>query len=216
MRFLIRALLFLIVIGGLAAGGAYFFAGTQAGPSFDVRSPEKYVGQNTPLEFFVETPGGQFSRVDAALEQEGQSTTVFSNDSSQSGAEVKTDETNRLWIIRPIGKQALPNAQSRPGAADDHRVAPGALRPAHRRDARSRATSRCGSSRRASACSRCITSSTTAARSSSSFAPRRPTSTAGVRVGDVELSRAFPAAASASQDPGAARRVLRARLRPGP
>lgn len=115
MRFLIRALLFLIVVGVLALGGAYLFAGTQAGPSLDVRSPEKYVGQNTPLEFFVDTAGGQASRVEAVLEQEGQSTTVFSNDPSrQQDAEVKTDAANRLWVVRPIGKQALPNLKAGP------------------------------------------------------------------------------------------------------
>ena len=115
MRFLIRALLFLIVIGGLALGGAYVFAGTQSGPSLDVRSPEKYVGQNTPLEFFVDAPGGQVARVEAMLEQDGQSTTVFSNDPSQpQSGEVKTDAEHRLWVIRPIGKQALPNLKAGP------------------------------------------------------------------------------------------------------
>ena len=73
MRFLIRALLFLVVVGGLACGGAYLYAGTLPGPAIvALRAPEKYVGQNTQLEFSVETPDGQFTNIDAVLEQEGQ------------------------------------------------------------------------------------------------------------------------------------------------
>ena len=67
MRFLVRALLILIVLGIIALGAGYAIAGWQSGPSLDLRSPEKYVGQNTPLEFFVEAPGGHFSRIDAVL-----------------------------------------------------------------------------------------------------------------------------------------------------
>ena len=54
MRFLIRALLFLLVIGGLCVGVAYFAAPRLvAAPTIEIKTPEKYVGQATPLEFFV-------------------------------------------------------------------------------------------------------------------------------------------------------------------
>lgn len=109
MRFLIRALLLLLVLGGLGLGVAYWMAGRQPGPSIDLRSPERFVGQSSPLEFFVEAPGGQFSRVDAVVEQGGQVTTVFSLDPNQQpAAEVKQASADRVWIIRPIGKQAIP------------------------------------------------------------------------------------------------------------
>ncbi len=115
MRFLVRALLFLLVIGGVALGGAYVIARNQPGPSLDIRSPDRFIGQNSQLEFFVETPGGQFSRVEAVLEQEGQSTIVFSLDpASQPAGEVKQATADRMWIIRPIGKQALPNLKPGP------------------------------------------------------------------------------------------------------
>ena len=112
MRFLVRALLLLVVVGVLGLAGAYYLAGSQPGPSLDLRSPEKFVGQNTSLEFFVETPGGVFSRIDATLDQDGQSTPVFSLDPSQQPAgEVKQASADRLWIIRPIGKQAIPRSR---------------------------------------------------------------------------------------------------------
>jgi murein DD-endopeptidase MepM/ murein hydrolase activator NlpD len=115
MRFLVRALLFLIVVGGLVLGAAYFYAGTLAGPAIDVRSPEKYVGQATQLEFSVEMPEGDFTRIDAALEQEGQSIPVFSTDPDQQPAgEVKQEAANRLYVSRPIGKQALPTLKAGP------------------------------------------------------------------------------------------------------
>jgi murein DD-endopeptidase MepM/ murein hydrolase activator NlpD len=115
MRFLIRALLVLVVVAGLGLCAAYVAAGYQAGPSLDVRSPDKFVGQNSSLEFFVEAPGGRFSRIDALIDQEGQSTAVFSLEpSDQPAAEVKQASADRMWIVRPIGKQALPNLKAGP------------------------------------------------------------------------------------------------------
>ena len=70
MRFLIRALLFLVVIGGLCLGVAYFAAPRFiAAPAIEIKSPEKYLGQSTPLEFFVNGPSNELSKVEATLEQ---------------------------------------------------------------------------------------------------------------------------------------------------
>ena len=114
MRFLVRALLLLIVLGVLALGGAWVFAGFQPGPSIEVRSPEKYVGQNSPLEFFVTTAGVQPTRVEAMLEQEGQQTPLFSLDPAQSGNAQIKQENNRLWIIRQMGRQHIPTLKQGP------------------------------------------------------------------------------------------------------
>jgi murein DD-endopeptidase MepM/ murein hydrolase activator NlpD len=115
MRFLVRALLILIVLAALGLGGAYYLAGSQPGPSLDLRAPEKFIGQTTTLEFFVDAPAGQFSRVDATLEQEGQSTSVFSLDPTQQPAgEVKQASADRMWIIRQIGKQNIPTLKAGP------------------------------------------------------------------------------------------------------
>ena len=115
MRFLSRALLFLVIICGLVLGGAYLYAGTLPGPAIEMKSPEKFVGQNSQLEFSVDAPGGLFTKVDAVLEQEGQSTSIFSTDPSQQPqGEVKQDAANRMFVIRPIGKQAVPTLKSGP------------------------------------------------------------------------------------------------------
>jgi murein DD-endopeptidase MepM/ murein hydrolase activator NlpD len=115
MRFLMRALFFLVVLGGLAYGAAYLYAGTLPGPVVELRSPDQYVGQNTQLEFSVETPDGAFSSIEAVLEQEGNATTVFTTDpTAQPAGEMKQDSANRIFVIRPIGKQALPNLEAGP------------------------------------------------------------------------------------------------------
>ena len=114
MRFLIRALLFLLVIGGLCFGVAYFAAPTFiAAPAIEIKTPEKYLGQSTPLEFFVNGPSNEISKVEATLEQEGQAATVFTLDAvTASDAEVKQESADRMWIIRRIGKQHLPTLKA--------------------------------------------------------------------------------------------------------
>jgi murein DD-endopeptidase MepM/ murein hydrolase activator NlpD len=115
MRFLVRALLLLVLSAGVGYSVAYWLAGRQAGPSIDLRSPERFVGQSSPLEFLVEAPGGRFTRIEATLEQGGQSTSVFSLDPNQQpAAEVKQASADRMWIIRPIGKQAIPSLAAGP------------------------------------------------------------------------------------------------------
>jgi hypothetical protein len=116
MRFLLRALLLLLVIGGLVVGVAYVAAPRFiAAPAIEIKSPEKYLGQNSSLEFSVEAPGTQFSKVEATLEQEGETATVFSLDPAQAGsAQVKQESADRLFVIRPIGKQSLPNLKAGP------------------------------------------------------------------------------------------------------
>jgi murein DD-endopeptidase MepM/ murein hydrolase activator NlpD len=115
MRFLFRSVLFLLATAGLGYGGAYLYAGTQPGPAITVRTPEKYVGQATPLEFSVDTPDGRFSRIEAVLEQGGERAIVFSTDPSKGRAgRVEHDAANRLSVTRHIGKQALPALKAGP------------------------------------------------------------------------------------------------------
>jgi murein DD-endopeptidase MepM/ murein hydrolase activator NlpD len=115
MRFLVRALLLLLLIGAVVLGGAYMYAGTLPGPAIEIRGPEKYVGQNTQLQFTVDTPQGQFTNVDATLDQEGQSTPIFSTDPTQQPqGEMKQESADTMYVIRQIGKQALPTLKAGP------------------------------------------------------------------------------------------------------
>ena len=114
MRFLAKLLLFLVVVAVLAGGVAWVWAGRQAGPTITIRQPEKFVGQATALEVAVEAPGGQFSRIDVGLEQNGKTLPVFTLEQPAQGS-MKQDSAERIYISRPIGKRAIPDLQA--GAA---------------------------------------------------------------------------------------------------
>ena len=113
MRALLKFLVVVAVLAALVGGGAWIWAGRAEGPQIEIRQPEKFVGQATPLELVVESPDGQFSRVDVTLEQAGKSFPVFSLDQPAQGS-VKQEAAERLYISRQIGKRAMPELQAGP------------------------------------------------------------------------------------------------------
>jgi murein DD-endopeptidase MepM/ murein hydrolase activator NlpD len=113
MRALGKFLLFLVLLAAIIAGGAWFWASRQPGPTIAIRQPEKFVGQTTSLELSVEAPDGQFSRIDVAVEQNGRTLPVFAL-GQPSDAALKQDTAERIYIMRPIGKRAIPELQEGP------------------------------------------------------------------------------------------------------
>ena len=59
MRTLLKLLLFLILICVVVVGGAWFWGGRMAGPALELRQPDKFIGQATPLELRVDSPQNQ-------------------------------------------------------------------------------------------------------------------------------------------------------------
>ena len=110
MRALLKFLVFLIIAAALVAGGAWVWAGGQPGPTITIRQPEKFIGQTSSLEAAVEAPGGQFSRIDVEVEQNGKTFPVFAL--AQPQGEVKQDSADRIYIMRPVGKRAIPELQN--------------------------------------------------------------------------------------------------------
>lgn len=108
MRTLFNTLLVLLLLGAIGLGIGYFLAGQQPGPVIEVRSPGDVIGQNGSLEFSVAAPGGVLSSVRAVLEQEGVSETVFALDAPDDKSQVKQENADTLFVIRPVGKQAIP------------------------------------------------------------------------------------------------------------
>ncbi len=113
MRMLRRAFVTLIVIAAGSAGVAWFLAGREAGPVIEVKSPARFVGQTGSLELFVDAPAGRLTRLTATLAQGDQTIPVFALDpdgtaAADPAAEVKQASSDRLWVIRPIGKTAQP------------------------------------------------------------------------------------------------------------
>jgi hypothetical protein len=124
MRKLVRLLLWLIVLAGIGAGIAYFIAGRLPGPTIEVRSPGRLVGQNAVLDFSIEAPGGRFTAVDAGIEQDGFRESVFTIDQSGASGGVQPETADRMRIVEQIGKKALPALK--PGPA---RITLSASRP---------------------------------------------------------------------------------------
>jgi murein DD-endopeptidase MepM/ murein hydrolase activator NlpD len=122
MRFLLRFFAFLLLAALAIGAAAWFWSGRQAGPSVTIRQPERFIGQTSSLDVAVEAPGGNFSRIDVTVEQNGQSFPVFTLEQPQ--AEMKQDTADRIYIMRPIGKRAIPELQ-----AGDARIVVRASRP---------------------------------------------------------------------------------------
>jgi murein DD-endopeptidase MepM/ murein hydrolase activator NlpD len=111
MRSFMKFLLSLTVLALLVAGGAWLWAGRAEGPRIEIRQPDKFIGQATPLDMVVESPGGQFARIDAAIEQNGQSYSVFAL-AQPSQATVRQESADRIFVMRSIGKRDVPQLQA--------------------------------------------------------------------------------------------------------
>ena len=112
MRAFVRFLVFLLVLAVLVSGVAWFWAGRSAGPTITIRQPGKFVGQNSSLELMAEAPEGKFTAIDVTVEQSGKSFPVFTLDQPQ--GTMRQESAERLYVMRPVGKRALPDLQSGP------------------------------------------------------------------------------------------------------
>jgi len=108
-----RKLLLFVVVLALIAGGAWLWAGRMDGPRIEVRGPERFIGQATPLDVRVESPGGEFSRVEVTLEQKGRTHPVFSLEQPAQGS-LKQETAERIYIMRPVGKRDIPELEAGP------------------------------------------------------------------------------------------------------
>jgi hypothetical protein len=100
------------VLAVLVSGVAWFWAGRSAGPTITIRQPGKFVGQNSSLELMAEAPEGKFTAIDVTVEQSGKSFPVFTLDQPQ--GDIRQESAERLYVMRPVGKRALPDLQSGP------------------------------------------------------------------------------------------------------
>jgi hypothetical protein len=112
MRAFFRFLVFLLVLAVLVGGVAWFWAGRSAGPTITIRQPEKFVGQNSSLELMAEAPEGKFTSIDVTVEQSGKTFPVFTLDQPQGN--IRQESAERLYVMRPVGKKAIPDLQSGP------------------------------------------------------------------------------------------------------
>src|SRR6478735_4305368 len=102
MRVLLKLVLFLLIIAVVVGGGAWLWAGRMAGPTIELKQPEKFVGVGTTLELHAQSPDGRFSRLDVVVEQNGKSWPVYALD--QAEASSAADPAKQIYVMRPIGK----------------------------------------------------------------------------------------------------------------
>jgi murein DD-endopeptidase MepM/ murein hydrolase activator NlpD len=108
----LRFLLVLVVVAAVVFGGAWLWAGRQAGPVIEIRGPLKAVGQAGTLEMMVQAPGGRLSTLEATIEQGGASHPVFTLDPRRDPG--SPDSADRLYISRPLGRSNVPALKSGP------------------------------------------------------------------------------------------------------
>jgi murein DD-endopeptidase MepM/ murein hydrolase activator NlpD len=101
----------LLVLLALAAGVAYYVAGTADGPAITINQPT-VIGQGGTLDVSVDAPGAEITALNVQLEQKGKSFPVLDMGSVPADALVR--EGDRVRVTRPIGKKTLPELESGP------------------------------------------------------------------------------------------------------
>ena len=108
-----RSLLALVILILIAAGSIFYIARRETAPLVMIEQPVRVIGQTGTLTVSAETPGRKFKELTVTLEQNGQTTPLFSLDSAVGGVSAENGP-NTIRISRPIGKQAVPSLRSGP------------------------------------------------------------------------------------------------------
>ena len=106
-----RALLIILVLLGLGAGGAWWYAGRAAPPTIEIPQPTRMVGQGGELQVVVDAPGGKLVELSAVLQQKDKTIPLFTLTDS---AAHLTREGDHVRVTRPIGKRDLPDLEAGP------------------------------------------------------------------------------------------------------
>jgi murein DD-endopeptidase MepM/ murein hydrolase activator NlpD len=129
---MLRWLARLLIAFLLVAGAAFWFAGRGQPPAITIERPERVVGQAGTLDVVVEAPGGRFTSLTVALEQDGRTIPLFNlagdlQSGAITGAEggvVTQTGPDTVRVSRPLGKQSVPELQQGPA-----RITVSATRP---------------------------------------------------------------------------------------
>ncbi len=124
MRGLLKFLFYLLLLAVIVGAAGWFWAGRMDGPAIEIRQPGKFIGQASSLEMMVQAPGGTFSRLDVALEQDGKTYQVFALNSDAAASGSRREAADRLLVMRPIGKRAIPELKSGPARIVVHAARP--------------------------------------------------------------------------------------------
>jgi len=105
MARLLGALLLLLAV---IAGVVFYISRKETVPTVTFEQPERIVGQTGTLSVTAQTPGAKFKALTITLEQNGQTTPLYTLDP----AAAPTIGPNTVRISRPFGKQNVPSLRA--------------------------------------------------------------------------------------------------------
>ena len=115
MRVLLKFVLYLLLLALVVGGAAWFWAGRMDGPAIEIRQPGAYIGQASTLDMTVRAPNAAAATVTVALEQGGKSFSVYATEPGDAQpSSANREAADRLLVMRPIGKRAIPELKSGP------------------------------------------------------------------------------------------------------
>jgi murein DD-endopeptidase MepM/ murein hydrolase activator NlpD len=104
---LIGVLFFLLLV---AAASIFYISRREAPPVVTIEQPQgRLVGQTGTLAVTAETPGAKFKDLTVTVEQNGETTPLFSFDST-----APVPAGNTIRVSRPFGKQSVPQLRAGP------------------------------------------------------------------------------------------------------
>jgi len=116
MRALLKFLLVIVLLAAVCFGGAWWWAGRMSGPAIALNKPDRFVGQSSLLELTLQAPEGRFSHASVTLAQNGVNHEVFRLEPQAGSANTdgKKEAADTLYVIKPIGRKAIPDLRSGP------------------------------------------------------------------------------------------------------
>src|SRR3989442_2858733 len=99
MRAFLKFIGVLFILALVVGLGAWVWAGRAAGPTLQIRQPDKVIGQATAFELMGVTAQRRVRPIDVAVEQHGQTLPTFSL-GQPSPADREHDTTARIYISR--------------------------------------------------------------------------------------------------------------------
>jgi hypothetical protein len=125
VRFLLKLLFFLVVAAAIGGAIAWFWAGRADGPTIALAKPERFIGPASTLELRVSAPGGEFSRVDVTLEQNGQTFPLYALDQRmEAPATASQDSADQIYVMRGIERDVIQKLKTGPARITVHAATP--------------------------------------------------------------------------------------------
>jgi hypothetical protein len=109
----LRFLTALVVLAAVVLCGAWFWAGRAVGPAISLSKPDKVIGPGSSLEMKVDAPGGEFTRVDVTIEQNGATIPVYALDQRRE-APPTGGAADTLYVMRGLTKDVVSKLKQGP------------------------------------------------------------------------------------------------------